>query len=114
MKDVFKRLITDFIEKDIKNILSRDYSIPLVSKKIISLVGVRRSGKSSILFDIVGKLRETVARENIIYINFEDDRLYPLELASLDLILDGYFELYPHKRDEKIYLFLDEVQVVQN
>jgi predicted AAA+ superfamily ATPase len=77
-------------------------------------VGVRRSGKSSILFDIISKLRETIARENIIYINFEDDRLYPLELASLDLILDGYFELYPNKRDEKIYLFLDEVQVVQN
>lgn len=114
MKDVFKRLITDFIEKDIKNILSRDYNIPIVSKKIISIVGVRRSGKSSILFDIISKLRETIARENIIYINFEDDRLYPLELASLDLILEGYFELYPRKRDEKIYLFLDEVQVVQN
>lgn len=114
MKDVFKRLITDFIEKDIQNILSRDYNIPLVSKKIISLVGVRRSGKSSILFDIISKLRETIAKENIIYLNFEDDRLYPLELLSLDLILESYFELYPHKRDEKIYLFLDEVQVVQN
>lgn len=34
MKDVFKRLITDFIEKDIQNILSRDYNIPLVSKKL--------------------------------------------------------------------------------
>lgn len=114
MKDVFKRLITDLIEKDIQNILSRDYNIPLVSKKIISLVGVRRSGKSSILFDIISKLRETIAKENIIYLNFEDDRLYPLELSSLDLILESYFELYPHKRDEKIYLFLDEVQVVQN
>ena len=114
MKDIFKRLITDFIEKEIKNILSRDYDIPLASKKIISLIGVRRSGKSSILFDIINKLRANIDKENIIYINFEDDRLYPLELLSLDLILESYFELYPHKRDEKIYLFLDEVQVVQN
>lgn len=30
------------------------------------------------------------------------------------MILESYYELYPHKRDEKIYLFLDEVQVVQN
>jgi len=114
MKEIFKRLITDFIEKDIKNILPRAYSIPIESKKIISLVGVRRSGKSSLLFDIVNRLRKITARENIIYINFEDDRLYPLELSSLDLILESYYELYPHKRDEKIYLFLDEVQVVQN
>ncbi|MBN2768388.1 MAG: ATP-binding protein [Campylobacterales bacterium] len=114
MKEIFKRLITDFIEKEIKNIFPRDYNIPIESKKIISLVGVRRSGKSSILFDLINKLREIIPRENILYLNFEDDRLYPLELASLDLILEGYFELYPHKRDEKIYLFLDEVQVVKN
>ncbi len=114
MKDVFKRLITDFIEKNITGIISRNYQIPLNSKKIISLIGVRRSGKSSILFDIVHNLRKTTPRENIIYINFEDDRLYPLELKSLDLLLESYFELYPNKKNEKIYLFLDEVQVVEN
>ena len=36
------------------------------------------------------------------YINFEDDRLYPLELKSLDDLLESYYELYPTKRDEKI------------
>jgi len=114
MKNIFKRLITDFIEKDMKNILSRKFNIPLESKKIISLIGVRRSGKSSLLFDTINKLRINIERENIIYLNFEDDRLYPLELSSLDLILESYYELYPKKRDEKIYLFLDEVQVVNN
>lgn len=114
MKDIFKKLIVDFIERDIKNILPREYNIPLESKKIISLIGVRRSGKSSILFDMINRLREKSDRENIIYINFEDDRLYPLELRSLDLLLESYYELYPAKREEKVYLFLDEVQVVDN
>jgi predicted AAA+ superfamily ATPase len=114
MKEVFKRLITDFIEKDIKNIQKRKYAIPLESKKIISLIGVRRSGKSSLLFDTINQLRKIQPKENIIYINLEDDRLYPLKLASLDAILEAYYELYPHKKDEKIYLFLDEVQVVEN
>ncbi|MBU1658498.1 ATP-binding protein [bacterium] len=113
MKELFKRIITDFIEKDINGILPRACTIPLDSKKIISLIGVRRSGKSSILFDLINKLRENISRENIIYLNFEDDRLFPLKLEHLDLILEAYYELYPHKRDEKIYLFLDEVQVVQ-
>ena len=114
MKAIFKKLIVDFIERDIKNILPREYNIPLESKKIISLIGVRRSGKSSILFDLINRLREKSDRENIIYINFEDDRLYPLELSSLDLLLESYYELYPTKREEKVYLFLDEVQVVDN
>jgi predicted AAA+ superfamily ATPase len=114
MKEIFKKLITDFIEKDIKNIQKREYAIPLESKKIISLIGVRRSGKSSLLFDTINQLRNIQPKENIIYINLEDDRLYPLKLVSLDSILEAYYELYPHKKDEKIYLFLDEVQVVEN
>ncbi len=114
MKNIFKRLITDFIEKPIKGIIPREYDIPLDSKKIVSLIGVRRSGKSSILFDMINKLRLDISNENIIYINFEDDRLYPLELSHLDMLLEAYYEMYPKKRDEKVYLFLDEIQVVSN
>jgi len=61
---------------------------------------------------MIKTLRVTVSKENIIYINFEDDRLYPLELSHLDMMLEGYYELYPQKRDEKVYLFLDEIQAV--
>lgn len=114
IKDIFKRLIVDFSERPIKNILPREYLIPLESNKIISLIGVRRSGKSSILFHMIDKLREKIENQNIIYINFEDDRLFPLSLKDLDFLLESFYELYPDKRDEKIYLFLDEVQVVQN
>ncbi|MCX6052742.1 MAG: ATP-binding protein [Campylobacterales bacterium] len=113
MKNIFKRVIVDFFERDIKNIFSRSYEIPLDSKKIVSLIGVRRSGKSFVLFEMINKLREKIPKENIIYLNFEDDRFYPLELKSLDLILESYYEMYPHKRDEKIYLFLDEIQEVE-
>jgi len=113
MKELFQRIITDFIEKEIRGIFSREYNIPLHSKKIVSLIGVRRSGKSSILFDLIQKLRVDTPRENIIYLNFEDDRFFPLKLEHLDAILEGYFELFPAKRDEKLYLFLDEVQVVE-
>ncbi|MDD2451116.1 MAG: ATP-binding protein [Sulfurovum sp.] len=113
MKELFQRVIMDFIEKEIRGIFSREYHIPLHSKKIVSLIGVRRSGKSSILFDLIQKLRVDTPRENILYLNFEDDRFFPLRLEHLDAILEGYFELFPAKRDEKIYLFLDEVQVVE-
>ena len=115
MKIIFQRIITDFIERDLKSIFSREkYRIPTESKKIVSLVGVRRSGKTYILFDTINRLRERIDRENVIYINFEDDRLFPLELSGLDDLLEGYYEMYPSRRDEKVYLFLDEVQVVEN
>ena len=112
MKEAFKRVITDFLERDLKGIKPRDIDIPLESNKIVSLIGIRRSGKTYILYDLINKLRENIKKENIIYINFEDDRLFGIKLQDLDDLLNGYFELFPNKKDEKIYLFLDEIQEV--
>ncbi|WP_029522593.1 ATP-binding protein [Persephonella sp. KM09-Lau-8] len=112
MKELFKRLITDFMEKDLE-VLSRNYNIPLDTQKIVSLIGVRRSGKTYILFDLIKKLREKGLRENIIYVNFEDDRLIGITYKNLDELIEAYFELFPRKREERIYIFLDEVQEVE-
>ena len=114
MKELFKRIIVDFQESHLVDLIEREYDIPIQSKKIISLVGVRRCGKTSLLLNLIKKLRMEVDTRNIFYINFEDDRLFPLEIKMLDLMLQAYYELYPEKLDEKIYLFLDEVQVVDN
>ena len=112
MKELFKRLIKDFMERDF-NVLKRDYDIPLHTNKIISLIGVRRSGKTYIIFGLINKLRKKGLKENIIYINFEDDRLIGISYKNLDELIEAYFELFPEKRDEKLYIFLDEIQEVQ-
>jgi predicted AAA+ superfamily ATPase len=70
-------------------------------------------GKTYILFSLIEQLRQSIDLRNIIYINFEDDRLFPLKLENLDDLMEGYYELYPHKREERVYLFLDEVQNVE-
>jgi len=113
MKEIFKTLITNFQERSFGTIVPRDYDIPTETKKIVSLIGVRRCGKTYILFSLIEKLRKTIDNANIIYINFEDDRLFPIGLKDLDLLLEGYYELYPKKRSEKVYIFLDEVQNIE-
>ena len=102
MKELFKKIIVDFSERNITGILPREYAIPLKSEKIISLIGVRRSGKSSILFGLISQLREQIDNSKIVYINFEDDRLYPLTIKGLDILLEAYFELYPANRDQEL------------
>ena len=114
MKQLFKKIITDFQESKIKPTIPRDMGIPLESGKVVSLVGVRRSGKTSLLYQVIESLRKRVDPTTIVYVNFEDDRLFPLELAHLDDLMEAYFELYPHNRDRKVWLFLDEIQNVQN
>nr|WP_233570532.1 ATP-binding protein [Prosthecochloris sp. ZM_2] len=60
------------------------------------------------------KLQDTgVARQNILYLNFFDDRLHSLQHDNLGVILEAYFSLYPEKKNaEKVYCFFDEIQVV--
>ncbi|MBU1171333.1 MAG: ATP-binding protein [Proteobacteria bacterium] len=114
MKAIFKKIITDFQEQQLKPKVSRDMEIPVDSGKIVSLIGVRRSGKTSILFNIVNTLRKTIDPDRIVYINFEDDRLFPLEIGDLNDLVEAYFELHPANRNKKIYLFLDEIQNVDH
>lgn len=110
MRNIFRRIITDFQERPIRSTLKREINVPLHSDKIISLIGVRRCGKTSILYNMIEELRRSIDPKNIVYINFEDDRLFGSKLSDLDEMIEGYFELYPDKRDEKVYLFFDEVQ----
>ncbi len=108
------KIITDFHEKDVPRTVPRDIHIPFDTGKIVSLIGVRRSGKTSIIYHLIEKLRKKVDPANIVYLNFEDDRLFPLELKHLDSLLEAYYELHPRKRDQKVHLFFDEIQNVKN
>ena len=74
------------------------------------LVGLRRSGKSYILYQ---KFNALIANghsaDEMLLLNFEDERLAGIKIDELNTILDCYGELYPHKP----ILFLDEIQVVE-
>lgn len=114
MKETFKTIITDFLEKEIPTLVEREVKLPVNTKKILSLVGARRTGKTYLFYSIIKKLRETKRNDLIVYINFEDDRLFPLELKDLNLFIEAYYELFPDNREKIVYFFFDEIQVVDN
>lgn len=108
-KEQLKSIIRDFHESAPFDVIRRDVSPPVDSSKIITLIGVRRCGKTSILFDMINTLSAKVEKNKILYLNFEDERL---ELATdeLDLILSAYRELYPSNDLRECYFFFDEIQ----
>ncbi|MGM9748810.1 MAG: ATP-binding protein [Candidatus Cryptobacteroides sp.] len=80
------------------------YEEPLInlnSKMAQVVIGVRRSGKSTICEKV---LREQIG--DFAYVNFDDERLVSLKTEELDLLLEA---LYRINGDFK-YLFLDEIQ----
>ncbi|HBX53609.1 MAG TPA: ATPase [Bacteroidales bacterium] len=112
-KEIFKTLIRENQELVMAKALKpRQLKLPDVNK-IISLIGPRRCGKTSLLHHRMQQLAKKSERQAVFYINFEDDRLHPLELNDLQYITEAYYELYPKMSKKRVYAFFDEVQVVK-
>ncbi|EQD45763.1 ATPase, partial [mine drainage metagenome] len=111
-KDDFRQVISEWFLQDLPEISDRDISIPLDSSVIISIIGPRRSGKTFLMYGAIKKLRETVPVGNILYVNFEHERLRNLDANDLGDMIAVYYELSHVDHESKIYLFLDEIQAV--
>lgn len=109
-KNVIKTLIIEYQLFTSKiELIERD--IHLSPQLNYVLVGLRRAGKSFLMYQRIQQLlKEGHKEEEILYFNFEDDRLVNLTVEDLDLIKVCYEELYPHRP----IFFLDEIQVVEH
>lgn len=114
MLEILKEIILDCQEIDLPVGVARRVEVLPVSGKATVCIGVRRSGKSTFMFQIMRRLQNSgVSRQNMVYLNFFDDRLHRLHYDNLGIVLEAYFSLYPEKKNmEKIYCFFDEIQVV--
>ena len=84
----------------------------LHQREIVFITGVRRGGKSSLMRLVCDDLlnNEGVPRPNILYINFEDERLVGFEAADCERLMEAFYEL--EAPQGKTWLFLDEIQNV--
>src|SRR5436190_20016550 len=114
MIEIVKTLILDFIETPLETGVSRRIHIEPIAGKATVCVGVRRCGKSTYMFQVMQSLVDRgVSRENILYLNFFDDRLHDLQHEGLGLVIEAYYSLYPEKKNtEKVYYFFDEIQMI--
>ena len=72
-------------------------------------VGVRQAGKSYLLYQRVQQLLATgVSLDDIVFINFDDERLLGMSASDFDLILQAYHSMH----DGQPVFFFDEIQNV--
>lgn len=72
-------------------------------------VGIRQCGKSYMLYQRIQQLlREGYDIHQMVYINFDDERLNMIKAEELDLILQAHATM----SDNKPILFFDEIQTV--
>ena len=114
MLETLKTVLLNFQETELKPSIPRHTKITSIHGKATVCIGVRRSGKSTLMFQLMQHLVSSgVSKKNIAYINFFDDRLHPLQHGRLDIILEAYYSMYPEKKTtETVHFFFDEIQMV--
>jgi hypothetical protein len=107
-RNILKQVLLDN-QKDVEkyNIFYRDYDLD--SFPLMVFVGVRRSGKSFLLFQKIRKmLKDGHKWDEMLYLDFEDSRLEGFTADDFNLILECHQEMYGMRP----MLFLDEIQNV--
>ena len=92
----------------------RSLQLPLNKQRIVTVTGVRRCGKSSLLHLTINRLLASgVDKEQILYIGFDDERLANMDVSDFDEILQAYRLMYPDRPLSSVYMFFDEIQIVK-
>lgn len=108
---ILTQLIQDMHTKVFPLFQKRELAIPLDTEKIITLIGPRRSGKTSELLNIIQALFEQgIQKERIFYLNCEDER-FDHTKEELNQAIMSYQFLYPDLDLSTCYFFFDEIQL---
>lgn len=114
MDKIIKTILAEWKGKNIPIALLREIDLQdylnLKVNKIIVLNGFRRVGKTYILYGLANELLRSNSREEVVHINFEDERI-PLKTEFLSSLLPTADELFNKKIK---YLFLDELHNIPN
>ena len=112
-QELAKEIISDFQQKPFPKFTRRDFDFSCPPNKIRTLIGARRVGKTYSFYQLMSDLLEkNIPKQRFLFINFEDERLLPLEVADLTQLLNMYYAIYPDNKEKTIHIFFDEIQAV--
>jgi predicted AAA+ superfamily ATPase len=106
-------LLARFEETPLPELTTRDIRLQAAPGRADVLIGMRRSGKTYVMFQRMRELlAEGIPRGRILYLNLEDDRLGEADLRVLDRSLEHFYRKHPEARAVTSHLFFDEIHVV--
>lgn len=112
---LIERLVADALERAWPAATHRRIRLPALPGKADAVIGPRRAGKTWLLYAHAAALQagpSAVAREQVLYLNFEDERLAGLGADELHLFIDAWHRRCPAVLEHERTLLLDEIQVV--
>ena len=114
LRSIFQSVIALHQEELPLRLKDRKQHLPINKDCIVTVTGIRRCGKSSLLSLTVNRLLQSGVRpEQILYIGFDDERFVSMQIADFDEILQAYREMYPTQPLKDVYMFFDEIQLIE-
>ncbi|MDG6224068.1 MAG: ATP-binding protein [Candidatus Thermoplasmatota archaeon] len=104
-------LIKEFEEEGVPTMILRE--IPTISPKqgrSLTVIGPRRAGKTYFMYEMIN--RGSIPISDLVFLDLEDDRIYPPTTKDIDDFLRIHDELYSSRVNMTRYVFLDEIQNV--
>lgn len=111
---IIRQKIIDSQATPLPVLTRRDVWLPSVQGKATAVIGMRRSGKTSLMWQLLAdRHAKGTPREGLLYFSFEDERLADMQVQDLDALVETFYRLNPTWRDAKrATFFLDEIQAV--
>lgn len=108
-----EQLVADSAERTLPMLTPRRTVIAEIENKASVVVGMRRVGKTSLTLALLAEeLTRGAPRESLLYVNFEDERLWNFEASDLSELLETFYRRTPENRGRRGVFVLDEIQYV--
>ncbi|MCQ2253823.1 MAG: ATP-binding protein [Bacteroidales bacterium] len=108
-KELLKTILIEN-QKEVLGYKVLERNIEVTDEFNYAFVGIRRAGKSYLMYQQIQKLyKKGIGWDEMLYLNFEDERLLGFGPEDFNLILETHLEMY----GKKPILFLDEIQNVE-
>lgn len=111
LEQVLKEKILLGVEPYKKELTQRNISLPSIGQKAFAVIGMRRAGKTTFLHQCRNDfMKKGHKPEQLLYFNFEDERLSDFKLQQCALIPEIHERLFPHEDKTPVTFFFDEIQ----
>lgn len=113
MNTILRTLLYEWNERALPASIQRENPIQVEqlnkTNNATVLTGFRRVGKTYLMYQTIQELLQTHPRDDVIYINFEDERI---AIPQTNLLTDLIPEIQALYGKKPKYLFLDEIQLI--
>lgn len=114
LRSTFQSIISLHQEELPFALQERSTQLPLDGNRIVTVTGIRRCGKSSLLGLTINRLlQQGIPKEHILYVGFDDERFLSMSPENFDELLQAYREMYSDTSLKDVYMFFDEIQLIE-